>query len=52
MIKYALDWFPQTDFQMNTLVIFTLCIVISDIITKIVDAETKIDLLILVEIKK
>ena len=36
---------------MRVLVTFTLCIVTSEI-TEIVDAETKIDLLILAEIKK
>ena len=37
--------------QMRVLVTFTLCIVTSEI-TQIVDAETKIGLLILAEIKK
>ena len=50
-IKNALRSFLQIDLQKRTLVTFTLCIVTSEI-TETVDAETKIGLLILDEIKR
>ena len=49
--KNALCCFLQTDLQMGTLVIFTHYIVTLEI-TETVDAETKIGLVILAEIKR
>ena len=49
MVKNVLRWFLQTDLT-GTLVIFTLCIVTSEI-TETVDAVTKTGLLTLAEIR-
>ena len=50
MVKNVLCWFLKTDVQTATLVTFTLCVVTSEIAGP-VDAATKIDLLILAEIR-
>ena len=48
--RNVLHWFLQEDLEISTLLTFTLCIVTSEI-TEILDAETKIDLLIMSKIK-
>ena len=50
-LKNVLCWFLLTGLHTGTLVIFTLCMVTSEI-TETVDAVTKTELLILAEIRR